>query len=188
MPKTVSEYWSWAFPETGACSRATDDSVRAARTVGRPIDETFLLKMLEPGLSRVEGVAVEPDMREGVRVDGGSKRGVREMVGWGEWLGRGRPDPVAFSRRIAPLPEFLEGAATLWLLLVAPVAFPYALLTYCPSGFFLVSFDDATEGPDAWLADELGVADLVGNLVEGLRWGMDGAASFLDDRPWWDLY
>lgn len=96
-------------------------------------------------------------------------------------MGCVRPDPVAFSRRIAPEPELFDGAATLWLLLVAPAAFPYTLLA---SGFFLVSFDRA---PEAWLADELGVADLVGKRVERLRWGMDDGASCLDDRPCWDL-
>lgn len=103
-------------------------------------------------------------------------------------MGCVRPDPVAFSRRIAPLPELFQGAATLWLLLVAPAAFPYTLPTVYASGFLLVSFDDAEEGPEAWLAAELGVADLVGNRVEGLRWGMDDGASCLDDRPCWDLY
>lgn len=64
----------------GAFSRVADGSVRAARKVGRPMDDAFLLRMADRGLSWVEAVTVEPDMREGVRVGAASKRGGRAMV------------------------------------------------------------------------------------------------------------
>lgn len=60
----------------GTGAFATEDSERA----GLPMEEAFLLKMADLGLSWVEAVAVEPDMRDGVRVEAASKRGGRVMV------------------------------------------------------------------------------------------------------------